>query len=463
MNQYSTTPFGARTNDANGNLTVAASEYFIYDYRNELIASYHYTGTGFNQTFAAKYDCFGRRIEKVTPLGTTRFYYQVSPGQGHENWAVAPGQGQNHYQEIEEQDDTDATVATYVWGNGIDELLTTDRNGQRYFFHADDLGSIRKVTDDTGAVVEQYRYDDYGLPTFLNAAGTVLPSSQITNATLFTGRRYDPETGLYYYRTRYLDPRAGRFTTRDTIGIWTDPDDLGNGYAYVGNNPASYDWTQILNPRMNSDWTQILNPYTPGVTWTYTVSANPSLAGMIRYTVSASPTLAGPGNSTDFTANGPIVALLRNISTGPGDIRFASAVVLLGSGIIIMHDGVEDFTASDSSGRTRESPTLASTGNGGVVTNVKHSPHKLVISGGSGPTRPGGPGPTNPGDPRPVPQGPLGEMMLSIQAGGSSGGERMSISTTRSNIKHQNDIAIKQPGIKFTDYAGIAITQPGIK
>jgi hypothetical protein len=25
---------------------------------------------------------------------------------------------------------------------------------------------------------------------------------------------------LYWYRTRYLDPIAGRFTTRDTIGIW---------------------------------------------------------------------------------------------------------------------------------------------------------------------------------------------------------------------------------------------------
>jgi RHS repeat-associated protein len=266
MNQYSTTPFGGRTNDANGNLTVAAAEYFIYDYRNELIASYHYTGTGFNQTFGAKYDCFGRRIEKVTPLGTTRFYYQVSPGQGHENWAVAPGQGQigsgiavapgqgqinggiavapgqgqNHYQEIEEQDDTDATVATYVWGNGIDELLEMDRGGQRHFYHADDLGSIRKVTDNSGAVVEQYRYDDYGVPMFLNGAGTVIPETQITNATLFTGRRYDAETGNYYYRTRYLDPRVGRFTTRDTIGIWGDWAALGNGFTYVGNNPDSF-------------------------------------------------------------------------------------------------------------------------------------------------------------------------------------------------------------------------------
>jgi RHS repeat-associated protein len=46
-------------------------------------------------------------------------------------------------------------------------------------------------------------------------------------------------TPLAFYRTRYLDPKVGRFTTRDTIGIWGDPANLGNGYAYVGNNPWS--------------------------------------------------------------------------------------------------------------------------------------------------------------------------------------------------------------------------------
>ena len=53
----------------------------------------------------------------------------------------------------------------------------------------------------------------------------------------FTGRRFDEESGLYYYRTRYMDPAAGRFISRDTIGIWGDLANLGNGYAYVGNNP----------------------------------------------------------------------------------------------------------------------------------------------------------------------------------------------------------------------------------
>ena len=113
------------------------------------------------------------------------------------------------------------------------------QGGQRYFFHEDCLGSIRKVTDNTGALVEQYGYDDFGEPSFFDGGGAPLAGTQIGNDTLFTGRRYDPETGLYYYRTRFLDPFAGRFTSRDSIGIWADAKNAGNGYTYVGNDPVS--------------------------------------------------------------------------------------------------------------------------------------------------------------------------------------------------------------------------------
>jgi RHS repeat-associated protein len=117
-------------------------------------------------------------------------------------------------------------------------MLSMDHSG-RYFYHADDLGSIRKVTDTNGNVVEQYRYSDYGAPSFFDGSGAPLAGTQITNNTLYTGRRFDTETSLYYYRTRYLDPNAGRFITRDSIGIWGDSTALGNGFTYCGNSPVS--------------------------------------------------------------------------------------------------------------------------------------------------------------------------------------------------------------------------------
>jgi len=46
---------------------------------------------------------------------------------------------------------------------------------------------------------------------------------------LFTGRRLDEETGLYYYRARYYDVELGRFIGRDPIG-YIDGASLYRGY-----------------------------------------------------------------------------------------------------------------------------------------------------------------------------------------------------------------------------------------
>jgi RHS repeat-associated protein len=99
--------------------------------------------------------------------------------------------------------------------------------------------NIMAVTNSTGNVVERYEYGDYGEPEIIDTFGASLPASAIGNPYLFNGRRYDDETGLYYYRTRYMDPAAGRFTSRDTLGIWGDESNLGNGNTYAGNNPWS--------------------------------------------------------------------------------------------------------------------------------------------------------------------------------------------------------------------------------
>jgi len=55
----------------------------------------------------------------------------------------------------------------------------------------------------------------------------------IGNPYMFTGRRFDIETGLYYYRARYYNPHIGRFMQTDPIGYG----DGINWYVFCGNNP----------------------------------------------------------------------------------------------------------------------------------------------------------------------------------------------------------------------------------
>jgi len=58
---------------------------------------------------------------------------------------------------------------------------------------------------------------------------------EVANKLRYTGREFDRETGLYYYRARYYDPESGRFYTEDPLGFRAGI----NFYAYVDNNPIN--------------------------------------------------------------------------------------------------------------------------------------------------------------------------------------------------------------------------------
>ncbi len=59
-------------------------------------------------------------------------------------------------------------------------------------------------------------------------------------ASAFTGREWDPETGLYYYRARYYDPKIGRFISEDPLPLRARKPRELDAYAYVANNPVNY-------------------------------------------------------------------------------------------------------------------------------------------------------------------------------------------------------------------------------
>ena len=223
VNQYTATPGDTRTYDDKGNLVSIVKDSapsdaidLTFDYRSRLS---QYTDSETAETYTYQYDAFGRRTAKDVNGQVTEFVY----------WG---------WQCIEERNGA-SVDASYVYGRDIDEVLTMDRSAITYFYHGDDLGNIVALTNAAGDVVESYEYADYG--TAIDPL-TLSPISQssVGNPYLFHGRRLDEETGYYWFRTRHMDPRIGRFLSRDVIGIWGDPASYGNGTAFSGNNPWSY-------------------------------------------------------------------------------------------------------------------------------------------------------------------------------------------------------------------------------
>ena len=110
-----------------------------------------------------------------------------------------------------------------------------------YYYHADGLGSITGLSDATGTMVQTYGYDAFGNVT-------VSGSGNVSQPFMFTGREYDTETQMYFYRARYYDPQAGRFVTKDPIGFGGGDFNL---FTYVKNNSIRYNdpeglYTQII-------------------------------------------------------------------------------------------------------------------------------------------------------------------------------------------------------------------------
>ncbi len=112
-----------------------------------------------------------------------------------------------------------------------------------HFYHGDQLGSVRAVTNEYGELKTARHYDPYGIPvkpagTTANAGGSTVTlgggGATVADDFGFAGEWTDAETGFQYLRARYYDPATGQFLTRDPIEATTR-----EAYGYVGGNPLN--------------------------------------------------------------------------------------------------------------------------------------------------------------------------------------------------------------------------------
>jgi RHS repeat-associated protein len=202
LNQYTSVGGAAYTYDNNGNLTNDGTRSYVYDCENRLISST-------NPIRWYRYDYLGRRVRKM--IGTNIKYCYDGD------------------QVIAEYNNYNTLQRKYVYGPGIDEpicMIDVAGGNAVYYYHFDGLGSVAALSDIIGDIVERYSYSAFGEPNRVSSVG---------NTYMFTGRNYDSETGLYYYRARYYKPSIGRFLQSDPIGYF----DGTNLYTYVHNNPIN--------------------------------------------------------------------------------------------------------------------------------------------------------------------------------------------------------------------------------
>ena len=90
------------------------------------------------------------------------------------------------------------------------------------------------MTDRDGDIVQQYGYTAFGAENYKN--NTL--AFDVTNR--YTGQQIDEDTGLYFYQSRYYDPKLARFTQADTIVPSSTTSQALNRYTYVKNNPLKF-------------------------------------------------------------------------------------------------------------------------------------------------------------------------------------------------------------------------------
>ena len=198
-NTYQVSQSGATksfTYDPNGNLTGDGTKTYIWDRADRLVE----VKQGATSLAAFNYNGRGLRGNKIVGAASVTYIYEGN-------------------QVIEDRPSAGSTTR-YVYGPGIDRPLAQVIGGTTTYNVADHLGSVVRRTDSGGNPTLTREYDPWGNPLQGAAA----------SGYAFTGRDWDAETGLYYYRARYYSAPLGRFPSQDPVLA-------PNRYSYADNAP----------------------------------------------------------------------------------------------------------------------------------------------------------------------------------------------------------------------------------
>jgi RHS repeat-associated protein len=182
----------------------------VWDFDNRLRGA-DTNGTPASQEVSFEYDALGRRVAR-SETGNNVVYIHA---------------GQQVIADYARGAAAAAPSFRYVYGSYVDEPLlrhagtgtTLPTSGTAaLYYHRNQQYSIVGLSDAAGTLVERYAYTAYGELTILAPDRTLRATSSFQNRYTYTGREWDAGLSLYYFRARWLDPKAGRFIGRDPLG-----------------------------------------------------------------------------------------------------------------------------------------------------------------------------------------------------------------------------------------------------
>ncbi len=189
--------------DANGNLLNDGANTYTYDSANRLTSVLGPSPSTYT------YNGLGDRLSQTIDGMTTNYTLDLNAGLTQ---VLSDG------------------TTNYAYGMG---RISQQQGSTTEYFLGDALGSVRQMTNQTGAITFAQTYDPYGAVTH---------SSGLSSHTDygFTGESYSPSTQLTYLRARYYNPADGRFTSRDTWGGDVNRPLSLNRWGYVEGNPVNW-------------------------------------------------------------------------------------------------------------------------------------------------------------------------------------------------------------------------------
>jgi len=208
-------------------------------------AFYYYDGRG-NQTQqdsstpdvdrTVSYTADDKAYDIVMGTGQRERFWYGSDGQRYKR--VGGGKTTIYLGNVEIVTDGGVTTTKRTVAGVMLQTVVGAIASNQYLFH-DRLGSLARITSDTGAVINSQDYNafgtrrDYGDPAGVGTAPALTTRG-------FTGHEHLDGTGVIHMNGRIFAPGLGRFLQPDPVIQAPDNPQSWNAYTYVFNNPLAY-------------------------------------------------------------------------------------------------------------------------------------------------------------------------------------------------------------------------------